>query len=73
MGEYICWSTMFYYIETVFLHVAKEEKYKENIEGLRLKNDGSVNAKHKTKGVVNYFRKTYTDHSYVMFLSYCNL
>ena len=37
MGEYICWSTMFYYIETVFLHFAKEEEYKENIEGLRLK------------------------------------
>ena len=29
MGEYICWSTMFYYIETVFLHFAKEEEYKE--------------------------------------------
>ena len=25
------------YIETVFLHFAKEEEYKENIEGLRLK------------------------------------
>ena len=37
MGEYICWSTMFYYIETVFLHFAKEEEYKENIIGLRLK------------------------------------
>ena len=37
MGENICWSTMFYYIETVFLHFAKEEEYKENIEGLRLK------------------------------------
>ena len=37
MGEYICWSTMFYYIETVFLLFAKEEEYKENIEGLRLK------------------------------------
>ena len=37
MDEYICWSTMFYYIETVFLHCAKEEEYKENIEGLRLK------------------------------------
>ena len=28
---------MFYYIETAFLHFAKEEEYKENIEGLRLK------------------------------------
>ena len=29
---------MFYYIERVFLHFAKEEEYiKENIEGLRLK------------------------------------
>ena len=37
MGEYICWSTIFYYIKTVFLHFAKEEEYKENIEGLRLK------------------------------------
>ena len=37
MDEYICWSTMFYYIETVFRHSAKEEEYKENIEGLRLK------------------------------------
>ena len=37
MCEYICWSTMFYYIEIVFLHFAKEEEYKENIDGLRLK------------------------------------
>ena len=37
MGEYICWSTMFYNIETVFLHFATEEEYKENIKGLRLK------------------------------------
>ena len=37
MDEYICWSTMFYYIVTVFLHFAKEEEYKETIEGLRLK------------------------------------
>ena len=37
MGEYICSCTMFYYIETVFLHIAKEKEYKENIEGLRLK------------------------------------
>ena len=28
MGEYICWSTMFYYIETVFLHFAKEVRLK---------------------------------------------
>ena len=74
MCEYICWSTMFYCIERVLLHFAKEE-YKENIEDLRLKMmvHCSVNAKHKTKGVVNYFRKAYTDHSYVTFLSYCNL
>ena len=37
MVEYMCWSTMFYYIEPAFLHFAKEEEYKENIEGLRLK------------------------------------
>ena len=37
MGEYICLCTMFYYIETVFLQFAKEEEYKENTEGLRLK------------------------------------
>ena len=37
MGEYMSWSTMFYYIEKVFLHFAKEEEYKGNIEGLRLK------------------------------------
>lgn len=37
VGEYICLCTMFYYIETAFLHFAKEEEYKENIEGLRLK------------------------------------
>ena len=37
MGEYICWSTIFYYIKTVFLHFAKEEENKVNIEGLRLK------------------------------------
>ena len=37
MGEFIRWSSMFYYIETVFLHFAKEEEYKENIEGFRLK------------------------------------
>ena len=35
--EYICWSTMFYYIETVFLYFAKEEEYKKNIEGIRVK------------------------------------
>ena len=29
-----------------------------------------MNVKHKTKGVVNYFRKTYTDHSYVTFLAH---
>ena len=28
---------MFYYIETVFLHFANEEEYRENTEGLRLK------------------------------------
>ena len=37
MGENICCSTMFYYIETVLFHFAKEEEYKENTEGLRLK------------------------------------
>ena len=37
VGEYICWSTIFYYIETVFLHFAKEEEYKKNIEGIRVK------------------------------------
>ena len=37
MDEYICWSTMFYYIVTVFLHFAQEEEQKENIEGFRLK------------------------------------
>ena len=34
--DYMCWSTMFYHIETVFLHFDKEEEYKEKIEGLRL-------------------------------------
>ena len=37
MGEYICWSTMFYYVKIVFLHFAKEEEYKKNIEGIRVK------------------------------------
>ena len=37
MGEYIYWSTMFYYIEIVFLHFAEEEEYKRNIEDIRVK------------------------------------
>ena len=37
MGEYICWFTRFYYIETVFLHFAKKKEYYKNIEGIRLK------------------------------------
>ena len=36
MGENVCCSTMFYYIETVFLHFPKEEEYKKNIEGIRV-------------------------------------
>ena len=37
MDEYICWSTMIYYMVMTFLHFAKEEEKRKNIEGLRLK------------------------------------
>ena len=54
IGEYICRSTMIYYIETWFilLNIRIYKRYKAQ-------NDGCVNVKHKSKGVVDYFHKAY--------------